>query len=77
MDFSIAELSTSSLGRRKILENTVSGRRERERMKRDSCGKRRMILVIWILGLEQLDFRLEQGGEEGFLEGFWIYVEFH
>lgn len=25
------ELSTSSLGRRKILENAVSGRRERER----------------------------------------------
>lgn len=36
-----------------------------------------MILVIWILGLEQLDFRLEQGEEEGFLEGFWIYVEFN
>lgn len=51
--------------------------RERERMRRDSCGKWKMILVIWILGLEQLDFRLEQGGEEGFLEGFWIYVEFN
>lgn len=51
--------------------------RERERMRRDSCGKWKMILVIWILGLEQLDFRLEQGEEEGFLEGFWIYVEFN
>lgn len=29
-----------------------------------------MILVIWILGLEQLDFRLEQGGEEDFWKDF-------
>lgn len=57
--------STPSLG--KILENTVSGgfsgRRERER---DLFGKWKMVLVILIFGLEKLDFRFEQGGEEGF-----------
>lgn len=37
--------------------------KERERY---LFGKWKMVLVISIFGLEKLDFRFEQGGEEGF-----------
>lgn len=44
-----------------FLEGFLEGERER-----DLFGKWKMVLVISIFGLEKLDFRFEQGGEEGF-----------
>lgn len=44
-----------------FLEGFLEGERER-----DLFGKWKMVLVISIFGLEKLDFRFEQEGEEGF-----------